>query len=373
MAVAAEPSSNWLKARDELLSSLQKQDEEQSSLPVFPKQECEQKLKEKFHMEEVELSFESQGLLSAETAIQEYGEHILLQSFLANPFESGEFYIVSSEEELQALIGTIFNDSSLVSYFYEKDRLLGFHYYFVAEICKLLQETPWIPSMAVKVTGDVSFSARALKGNYHVIKVSCRLDSTYVRFSILVPETTTQSVYRFLEEKNQTFDMQKVDLQTPVTLAIEVGFCQISEEEWHQVVPGSFILLDACLYDPDTGDAGAFLSIQRTRFFGGRFLDKQSGSFKITGLQELQAEEVPEEHSEGGPATPLPSATKVVAEVGRYSLSVGEFLKLGPGSVLSFEGVHPTLGVDIVLNGAKVGRCTIIALQDVLGIRVLEV
>jgi type III secretion system apparatus protein YscQ/HrcQ len=373
MAVAAEPSSNWLKARDELLSSLQKQDEGSFSLPVFPKQECEQKLKEKFHLEEVELSFESQGLLSAAPAVQEYGEHVLLQPFLANPFESGEFYIVSSEEDLQALIGTIFNDSSLASYFYEKDRLLGFHYYFVAEICKLVQEVSWIPSMAVKVTGDVAFSARALEGDYHVVQVTCRLDSSYVRFSVLVPDTTAQSVYKFLEEKNQTFDIQKIDMQTPVTLSVEVGFCQISEEDWHQVVPGSFILLDACLYDPDTGDAGAFLSIQRTRFFGGRFLDKQSGDFKITGLQELQPEDAPEEHSEGGPAAPLPSATKIVAEVARYTLSVGEFLKLEPGSILHFEGMHPTLGVDIILNGAKVGRGNIIALQDVLGIRVLEV
>ncbi|AOQ15969.1 type III secretion system protein [Chlamydia trachomatis] len=373
MAVAAEPSSNWLKARDELLSSLQEQKEGMFSFPVFPKQECEQKLKDKFHMEEVELSFESRGLLSVAAAVQEYGEHILLQPFLANPFESGEFYIVSSEEDLQALIGTIFNDSSLASYFYEKDRLLGFHYYFVAEICKLLQESPWIPSMSVKVTGDVAFSARALEGEYHVIQVSCRLDGSCIRFSILVPETTAQSACRFLEEKDQAFDMPKVDLQTPITLAVEVGFCQISEKDWHQVVPGSFILLDACLYDPDTGDAGAFLSIQRTRFFGGRFLDKQSGAFKITGLQEMQPEDAPEEPSEGGPATPLPSATKIVAEVARYSLSVGEFLKLGPGSVLQFDGVHPTLGVDIILNGAKVGRGNIIALQDVLGIRVLEV
>lgn len=62
-------------------------------------------------------------------------------------------------------------------------------------------------------------------------------------------------------------------------------------------------------------------------FLVGRFLDKQSGSFKITGLQEMQPEEAPEEPSEGGPATPLPSATKIVAEVARYSLSVGEFFE----------------------------------------------
>ncbi|MBQ8498832.1 type III secretion system cytoplasmic ring protein SctQ [Chlamydia sp.] len=373
MAVAAEPSSGWLKAREELLRSLQKQEEEASSLPVFPKQECEQKLKDKFQLEEVELSFVSRGLLSAATAVQEYGEHVLLQSFLATPFESGEFYLVSSEEDLQALIGTIFNDNSLTSYFYEKDRLLGFHYYFVAEICKLFQESVWIPSMALRVTGDVAFSARSLQGDYHVVQVVCRLDSAYVRFSLLVPETTAQSAYKFLAEKDQAFDMQKVDLLAPVTLAVEVGFCQISEEDWHQVVPGSFILLDACLYDPDTGDAGAFLSIQGTRFFGGRFLDKQSGSFKITGLQELQLENPPEEQSAEVPAAPLPSAMKIVAEVARYSLSVGEFLKLGPGGILPLEGVHPALGVDIILNGAKVGRGNILALQDVLGIQVLEV
>ncbi|WP_250223613.1 FliM/FliN family flagellar motor switch protein, partial [Chlamydia psittaci] len=48
-------------------------------------------------------------------------------------------------------------------------------------------------------------------------------------------------------------------------------------------------------------------------------------------------------------------------------------LNLSQGSILNLNGIHPSRGVDLVLNGAKVGRGEIVSLGDVLGIRVLEV
>ncbi|WP_348663544.1 type III secretion system cytoplasmic ring protein SctQ [Chlamydia vaughanii] len=371
MAVAAEPSASWLKSRNDFLNSLVKT-EESVSLPQFPKEVCERRLKEKFRLEDTSLTIQARGSLSATQAIKDFGTHILVQPFLAQPLEPGNFFFVTSEEDLQSFMVAVFNDSSLASYFYEKDKLLGFHYYCCAEFCKLLQELAWIPSLSAKVAGEVQVSGKDLQGSYQVIDVTCGLDGKTMRFRLLFSDAVCNSCKKFLSTSDQNFDVLQLGT-TPLTMSVEVGYCQLTQEEWQQVVPGSFILLDSCLYDPDTEDSGGLLTVQGHQFFGGRFLDTKSGEFKITSYPSLQQEEPAEETPEALPAAPLPGHCKLVAEAARYSLTVEEFLKLAPGSVLNFDGIHPSRGVDMILNGAKVGRGEIVSLGDVLGIRVLEV
>ncbi|MEF9496771.1 type III secretion system cytoplasmic ring protein SctQ [Chlamydia sp. 04-14] len=372
MAVAAEPSASWLKSRNDFLSSLVKT-EEGISLPSFPKDLCQRRLKEKFRLEETSLTIQPRGSLSAAQAVQDFGTHLLVQSFLAQPLDPGTFFFVTSEADLQSFMVAVFNDSSLASYFYEKDKLLGFHYYFCAELCKLLQELAWLPSLSARVVGDARFSSKDLQGSYQAVDITCGLDGKYTRFRLLFPEAVCDSCKQFLSASDQNFDIHQLD-PTPLTMSVEVGYCQLTQEEWQQVVHGSFILLDSCLYDPDTEESGGLLTIQGHQFFGGRFVDQTSGEFKITSYPSLQQEEPAEETPEAAlPAAPLPGSCKLVAEASRYSLTVEEFLKLTQGSILNLNGIHPSRGVDLILNGAKVGRGEIVSLGDVLGIRVLEV
>lgn len=371
MAVAAEPSASWIKHRNDFLCSLECP-EERIAIPRFPKEACQQKLKEKFHLEDVEITINYRGPLAAAQAASEYGARVFIQPMLVQPWEHGEMFFLTSEEELQRLMVAVFNDSSLASYFYEKDRLLGFHYYFSAEVCKLFEELGWVPSLAAKLTGDASFSAREIQGTVQVIEISCYLDAHLFRFQLLFPEATYHSCQKFFSGMQQEFDVYSIDQTRLLSLSVEVGYCHLTQEEWKQVVMGSFILLDSCLYDPDTAESGAMLSIHKQQFFGGRFLDPKSGDFKIISYPNVQPEDAPLPEDHEAPAAPLPGHCKLVAEVARYGLAVDEFLKLAPGSILNL-GVHPSRGVDIILDGAKVGRGEILALGDVLGIRVLEV
>ncbi|EPP34670.1 type III secretion apparatus protein, YscQ/HrcQ family [Chlamydia ibidis] len=371
MTVTEKPNDSWLKLRNDFLSSLNTE-EEQISLPTFPIDGCKRILKDKFRLEDCEIVIRFRGALSVSDITKELSKNILLQPLVAQPLESGEFFFLTSEEDLQSLMVAVFGDSSLASYFYQKDKLLGFHYYFTAELCKIFQDLSWIPSLTMKVSEDAKFSVRSLQGSYYTVGVSCRLDGKNIYFNLLFPETTQQSCKKFLASLNQDFDIHQVDPMLPIAMSVDVGYCELTEEEWQQVIPGSFILLDTCLYDPDTGESGALLTINNRQFFGGRFTDTKSGEFKITSYPNLQHEDAPEEHEEHEPAIPLPSRVKLVAEVARYSLTVENFLSLGIGSVLHFDGTHPVLGVDLILNGAKVGRGEIVSLGNVLGIRVLE-
>lgn len=368
MAIAAEPSPSWIKLRDNFLSSLGKA-EKNIILPSFPKLDCEQKVKEMFRLEEVNLAIHAKGALSAADAVQDFGTRVLVQPCFAKPFEAGDFFFVTSEEDLQQLMVLVFDDPSLASYFYEKDKLLGFYYYFLAEICKVVRGLSWLSGLAAKVSGDLLFSARGLPSTVHFVEIACSLDGKTIRFGLLFPEETYLSCQKYLESQKQGFDISTVDPMTPLTLSVDVGYCRLSQNEISQVVPGGFILLDSCLFDPDSGDSGAILSVGDKQFFGGRFLQPGSGEFKITSFPNLQ----PDSSSFGNPFSPPPVAgVKLVAEVAQYALTVEEFYKLTHGSVLDFYGMHPSRGVDLMLDGHKFGRGEIISLGDVLGIRVLE-
>lgn len=367
MTAATEPSASWLKSRNDFLSSLGQKDGETKALP-FPHKELVRIVKDKFRLEECEISIGYRGFVAADQMVQEFGKKLLVQPLFVQPLEAGEVYLLTSEEDLQYVMEVVFSDASLASYFYEKDKLLGFHYYFMAELCKVFQECNWVPSMTAKVTKDARFSARTLTENYHTLLVSCVLDSKAMQFAVLIPEKTYASGMQLFASQNQEIDVSQMDLMQSVTIVVEVGDCLLSEKEWKQVSIGSFILLDSCLYDPDSGDSGAYLSVRGTQFFGGRFVDRSSGDFKITSLPSMQKEQ-----SEEGSSQEAPEKLKVVAEVVRYTTTLDEFLKLTQGSVLSFQGQHPALGVDIVLNGEKKGRGEIIAMGDVLGIRVISI
>ncbi|ANH78510.1 type III secretion system cytoplasmic ring protein SctQ [Candidatus Chlamydia sanziniae] len=371
MVVAAGPTAHWLKSRNDLLYSLGKMKED-VAVPPFPVEACVRKLKEKFRLEDVEVFIDFHGTLTTTQAVSEFGLHLLIQPMLVQPWDPGNFFFFTSEEDLQELMVAVFNDASLASYFYEKDKLLGFHYYFVAEACKLLEELEWGSSLAVKVAGDVRFTTQELETSYQIVDVTCRLDGHYARFRLLLPDATFQSCQKFFSELNQEFDVHNINQTQLLSMSVEIGYAQLAQEDWHQVVPGSFIVLDSCLYDPETEASGAFVTVQTQHFFGGRFLDTQFGDFKITSYSNLTPEEAPVAEDPKVPAAPLPGYSKLVVEIARYSLPVEEFLKLAPGSVLHL-GVNPVRGIDIILDGAKVGRGEIISLGDVLGIRVLEV
>lgn len=61
----------------------------------------------------------------------------------------------------------------------------------------------------------------------------------------------------------------------------------------------------------------------------------------------------------------------VTVEVGKVRMSVGSLLKLTPGNLLELN-VSPEQGVDLVVNGKKIGRGELIRIGDILGVRILS-
>jgi len=52
-------------------------------------------------------------------------------------------------------------------------------------------------------------------------------------------------------------------------------------------------------------------------------------------------------------------------------MTVQTLLDLNPGNLLELD-VHPESGVDLVVNGSRIGKGELLQIGDTLGVRILE-
>ncbi|HRD55405.1 MAG TPA: FliM/FliN family flagellar motor switch protein, partial [Parachlamydiaceae bacterium] len=103
---------------------------------------------------------------------------------------------------------------------------------------------------------------------------------------------------------------------------------------------------------------------------------------------ETKAEDVfsneekdPEDSKEENAYAPITSGPKfnpeemvldVIVEVGRLEMSIEKLTELQPGNILEID-VRPENGVDLVVNGKRIGKGELLKLGEVLGVRILDI
>lgn len=221
-----------------------------------------------------------------------------------------------------------------------------------------------------------------------------------------------------------------------VILCLEGGSVTLSMEEWSGVVPGDFIVLDRCSVDPTADKQRVVLTVNGVPMFRGRLKkgklkivdyplynevdtsmvkdiddvsEEEDFSFEEDEDNEFEAfdeheeeeefEEEPEIENKAAAAKPQASAQatapvpaaqetapapqaqaiqagdiplQLTVEVARVSMTVQMLMNLQPGNLLELN-VHPEQGVDLVVNGKKIGRAELLKIGDVLGVRILEI
>jgi flagellar motor switch protein FliN/FliY len=112
--------------------------------------------------------------------------------------------------------------------------------------------------------------------------------------------------------------------------------------------------------------------------------EEESLSDEETDLtdEDTDIEAPPPPTKEKQPTPPLPASEKkalkpeelpltLVVEVGRIQMSIQKLIELQPGNVLELD-IHPENGVDLVINGSRVGKGELLKVGETLGVRVLD-
>lgn len=71
-------------------------------------------------------------------------------------------------------------------------------------------------------------------------------------------------------------------------------------------------------------------------------------------------------------ATPKDIPLHIVVEVGRFQMTVEKMMELQPGNMLNLQ-VRPEDGVDLVVNGRRIGKGELLKFGETLGVRITEI
>jgi flagellar motor switch protein FliN/FliY len=85
------------------------------------------------------------------------------------------------------------------------------------------------------------------------------------------------------------------------------------------------------------------------------------------------AGDTPAAHGHGADLAPvLEVPVELVVELGRTTMTVAETLRIGPGSVIGLDRLAGD-PVDLLVNGTRIARGEVVAVDEEFGLRVTEV
>lgn len=116
--------------------------------------------------------------------------------------------------------------------------------------------------------------------------------------------------------------------------------------------------------------------LENTHVIGGEEEDVAEGTEKEPDEEAVEeGQAVPaqlDKPSSKRPLTPEEIPLSVIVEVGRIEMSIKTIMELQPGNMLELN-VRPENGVDLVVNGKRIGKGELLKLGESLGVRILDI
>lgn len=245
---------------------------------------------------------------------------------------------------------------------------------------------------------------------------------------LIVSSDLRQSWVEHFAKKGLSQASQDMVKQVDVIAHLEAGYTQLTLKEWYTVSVGDLIVLDKCSLDPSDLNGKITLTLHGKKAF---HAELQNGNIKIiefplyheveTSMAKQQDEDefdefdtededhtfsdtefdedfLTEEELEAPPLTTAPTESpasapvqesmplaiekhahikldeipiSLIVEVGRIQINIQKLLELEPGNLLELN-VRPEDGVDLVMNGKRVGKGELIRIGESLGVRIVR-
>ncbi len=405
---------DWIKQVDAQLRELD--EKPQFGLPApFNWKEFEEGLRHLFNKPQLVLTHETKGWITAGQLFSGLGEPIVPLTIECAPLPA-PCYFIASELTVKELMAALFVTQDEAPNFYEADLVDGFYSYFGAELLRLLTKHSFMEPLSPRL-GPLTENLRKKMGeeSSFAIDLSLQIDQRHLWGRLLLPESFRMEWKSYFAQRAPSELPEALRHQILVDIGLEVGHSRLRFEEWQSAKTGDFVILDHCSYDPTEHKGSVVLTLQQKPILRGRL---KEGSIKITqypiyeevremwedeptqrsdnsehGEEEnlygdladieasgerdeelfgtLDEEDETKETGQAPAITPEQLPVQLTVEVGRLKMTAAELMKLAPGNLLDLH-VAPEQGVDLVLNGKKVGRGELIRMGDLLGVRILS-
>jgi len=424
---AARPF-DWI---NEIEASLAELDEKpQFGLPTSLNwQLLEHQLQELIGHKNLKLIHQVKGWVASNELFTGLGSKLLPLAVEWTPLQTPAFFVFD-RQNLKDLMSLLFASEEAANYFYDSSYVSAFYNYFAVEVLRLVEKQPFSSPLSPRLGSEPeNIQERIGDQSCFVINVGLAIGDTTLWGRILLSESFRQNWKTYFAHQGSPPLSEEMKQKLKVNLSLEVAHARLSFEEWKKVKEGDMVILDHCSYDPEEHKGAVILTLNNKPVFRGRL---KEGGIKITnyplyeevsdamddedafeksydsededdlygdldadedsefdeeeeedifaGLEphpetpkfEKEKKSIKVEQPEEQPSiTPTELPVRLTVEIGRIRMSAGDLMNLTPGNLLELN-VTPEQGVDLVVNGKKVGRGELIRIGDVLGVRVLS-
>jgi flagellar motor switch protein FliN/FliY len=349
------------------------------------------------------------------------------------PRIEGTVFWVMAEKDIVGLMSQILLEGKELLASLDKDYQAGFYRFLAIEVLDAIQKASWDSKLTPQLLGSTDLPDDVMLS----FDISVELQNEKSLGRIFFPSALQKSIKKhFLTQASKDLYISPLSHKLQLTVHLEVGSTAISAREWSTVNLGDFLILDQCSILPGEEKGRVMLTIEGHPFFRGKIKDgnikilehplyyevnmksptpedeEEEFEDEEEEIEEDEYEEEDEEieededddedededddedddedededeeketlvqavknsvKQESKATSPNDIPLSMVIEVGRLKMTVQTLLDMKPGNLLELN-IHPENGVDLVINGSRVGKGELLQIGEVLGVRVLEI
>jgi len=351
------------------------------------------KLQEKLtsHFEEKKFSLKIKDAVwrSQDKVHEGFSDDTIVQALVMTPI-SGNLFWIMDKKDISKLVSHMLIEPPIEDLSSEPLQE-GFYRYLCLLTLDHIQSLNEMSSYSLKFAEDGSLE----EAGYLCRDVQMKLNKKSIWGRLAISPTFRSSFSQKLKEQPSLYEKDwETTLDLP--LRIEGGKTHMSFEELKEIKKGDFVLFDRASYDPKTQKGivtivlgntpllHAKIKSEKIKILDYAFYYEDKTMAKEEEKEEIFEEEPIEEIEEETPPIDKGLAEKekasavketevcLTAEIGRFSMTIGNLIKLQPGNFLEFS-VSPEDSINLTVNGKIIGKGEIVHLGEALGIRILEI
>lgn len=413
---------DWVKQVDTILHDLEEKKPEFGAPFTLDWEGVEQDLATLFNQSDLSLSHTIKGWVGAEEIWQDSWENLYTLAIDWRPLNEPVYFITESED-LKRLLAELVGGEKKAAFFYETDLIQGFYHYLTSEMLSSIETRSFAAPLSPHISQFFEgIPEKIAQKPVFLIEVALTINEKTFWGKILLSEKFQKAWKTYFARLPQPAISEELKKKLHVNLALEVGRCDMKLSEFQAMNVGDFLLLDYCSYDPEMQKGGFVMTLNHQPIFRGKI---KEGGVKITQyplynevaatmedkpfhhegeededfLEDFEEDDEDAEEDEAvntsdfenfqpgggrkeeavqekatGEKPSISGADipiQLTVEVGRIKMTAQELMNLTPGSFLDIH-VSPEQGVDLVVNGVKVGKGELLRMGESLGVRILS-
>jgi flagellar motor switch protein FliN/FliY len=270
---------NWIREISPELKSLDSIPLTGAS-PSFPWEELASRLADALDVDHLSIQPGEVSWRSKDELCQGLGDNPFPLVFTI-PTMKGQACWIMPEQELSVLAALLLTKESHPLTFHDRDLSESFYRFLALEVLYQLTQISFDTSITPILTSTSSIPDE--DSLCKDISISLQGQTIWGRL-IISPDLRGSWVDHFAQLQTTSELSEKIAQDAQVTVHLEAGKSELSFDEWNDVKPGDFILLDSCSFDPEKWAGRVILTVNGKRVFRGKL---KEGSLKILELPLL--------------------------------------------------------------------------------------